>query len=297
MQAGLLAPKVARPPPEDPFYNRVTELDFFKGKFSGKVGFATVLVGPRNCGKTRLLEELRQTYEAEKIGPLFLYIDSRLTPVRSPEALSKALSNALGTGQLQRLANYTRLSMPLLSSISINAGLVTFSLETLVSKLFRMDGKLEPTIKKFDKLLTVLEALPSKPVIVIDEANKLMDWKEPDSLQPELGEFLDFLATISKQKRLAHVVLATADYFLASWLPQVGMTEDKFKVQVLGDLTEEEAQRYFYGDGVVGGWPGIAVLTGADKLWPAIYERCGGNIGLLRQQRIGGIGILHCKKL
>ncbi|KAL4539599.1 hypothetical protein Ndes2526A_g02626 [Nannochloris sp. 'desiccata'] len=153
VQAGLFAPKVAPPPPQDPFYNRVTELDYFKAKFSGEVGFVTVLVGPRNCGKSRLLEEL----------------------------------------------------------------------------------------------------LRQKPVIVIDEANDLMDWKEPDPLQPELKQLLAFLIGISKQKRQAHVILATSDYFLANWLTQVGMTRDKFRVEVLGDLTEEEAEKFVYGDGVEGG--------------------------------------------
>ena len=69
------------------------------------------------------------------------------------------------------------------------------------------------------------------------------------------------------------------------------MTEDKFNVQVVGDLTEEEAQRFFCGDGVAGGWSGIVhdpsspkqVPVGAQEQWPAIYERCGGNIGLLQQ--------------
>ena len=114
------------------------------------------------------------------------------------------------------------------------------------------------------------------------------------------------------------MVLATSEYFLASWLSQgrlhlrplfdflselayiiyllvylfaVGMTKDKFKVEVLGDLTEEEAHKFVYGDGVAGGWPGIInipsgtkqVPAGAQSYWPAIYERCGGNIGLLKQ--------------
>jgi hypothetical protein len=35
------------------------------------------------------------------------------------------------------------------------------------------------------------------------------------------------------------------------------MTSDKFKVEVLGDLTEEEAYKFVFGDGVAGGWPGI----------------------------------------
>lgn len=53
-----------------------------------------------------------------------------------------------------------------------------------------------------------------------DEANKLMSWKESDPLQPELQALLDFLVSISKEKQQAHVVLATSEYFLASWLSQ-----------------------------------------------------------------------------
>ncbi|KAG7673479.1 hypothetical protein KSW81_006689 [Nannochloris sp. 'desiccata'] len=254
VQAGLFAPKVAPPPPQDPFYNRVTELDYFKEKFSGEVGFVTVLVGPRNCGKSRLLKELLRQYEQQNIGPLFLYINSRKTPVRSPDEVSKALVK-------------------------------------LAKELREDEGKLEPTINKFDKILEALQPLPRKPVIVIDEANDLMDWKEPDPLQPELKQVLSFLVSISKEDRLAHVILATSDYFLANWLTQVGMTEDKFRVKVLGDLTKEEAEKFMYGDGVAGGWRGIVNdsfktkedLANAKDQWSEIYQRCGGNIGLLKQ--------------
>ncbi|KAG7671511.1 hypothetical protein NADE_000850 [Nannochloris sp. 'desiccata'] len=254
VQAGLFAPKVAPPPPQDPFYNRVTELDYFKAKFSGEVGFVTVLVGPRNCGKSRLLEELLRQYEQQNIGPLFLKVDARFTPVRSPDEVSKALVK-------------------------------------LAKELKEDEGKLEPTINKVDKILEALQPLPRKPVIVIDESNDLMDWKEPDPLQPELKRLLAFLIGISKQKRQAHVILATSDYFLANWLTQVGMTRDKFRVEVLGDLTEEEAEKFMYGDGVAGGWRGIVNdsfntkedLANAKDQWSEIYQRCGGNIGLLKQ--------------
>jgi len=87
--------------------------------------------------------------------------------VRSPEAIAKALSNALDTSKLQRLSTYVSSSMPLLSSLSINAGLIQFSLGTLVSRIFTRDEKLEPTIDKFDKILNTLDPLPQKPVIVI----------------------------------------------------------------------------------------------------------------------------------
>lgn len=69
------------------------------------------------------------------------------------------------------------------------------------------------------------------------------------------------------------------------------MNAGRLQVDVLGDLTEEEAEKFVYGDGVAGGWPGIingpyesdTVPPGAQEQWPAIYERCGGNIALLER--------------
>ncbi|KAG7674368.1 hypothetical protein KSW81_000028 [Nannochloris sp. 'desiccata'] len=244
-----------------PFYNRVTELDYFTEKFSGEVGFVTVLVGPRNCGKSRLLEELLRQYEQQNIGPLFLKVDARFTPVRSPDEVSKALVSKLDSGKIERIRKsigrnrFISLLTSLKIKVKLSSSLPFFKsdLEAELAKELKEDeGKLEPTINKFDKILEALQPLPRKPVIVIDEANDLMDWKEPNPLQPELKQLLAFLIGISKQKRLMHVILATSDYFLANWLTQVGMTEDKFRVEVLGDLTEEEAEKFMYGDGVCG---------------------------------------------
>jgi hypothetical protein len=52
VQGALSARKGAPPGRQDSFYNRVTELDFFKEKFKKEVGLVTVLGGPRNCGKS-----------------------------------------------------------------------------------------------------------------------------------------------------------------------------------------------------------------------------------------------------
>lgn len=298
----------APPPPEDPFYNRVTELDAYKKRFRGKVKTLLVLNGPPNCGKSvssafclclsgharqrrvslffsffailaqvqllqqlsihyflqALMKHLRQQYDKEEIGPLFLYIDARKTPVRSPEDLSEALLNALAAGWLQRAIQLLRSSLPLFSAISIILGMLTISLESLLPKFIRRLN-LKSTINKFEKLLTALKPLRKKPVIVIgtvqtykcrkikkatlsflsdvldfssspcctplqlipflytpfaDVANNLMDWAEADAEQPELKKFLGFLVATSKQDGLAHVVLVSSNYFLATWLSQ-----------------------------------------------------------------------------
>jgi len=69
------------------------------------------------------------------------------------------------------------------------------------------------------------------------------------------------------------------------------LAKGNFEIEVLGDLTEEEAREFILGDGGKGAWSGIVnnpsagkpVPPGAEKYWPEIYERCGGNIGMLKQ--------------
>ncbi|KAL4513285.1 hypothetical protein Ndes2437A_g08230 [Nannochloris sp. 'desiccata'] len=94
------------------------------------------------------------------------------------------------------------------------------------------------------------EMVDRKPVIVIDEANNLMDWTEPGPSQPKLKTMLDFVVAISKEANLVHVILATSDYFLASWLKVKGVATNNFRIHVLGDVTEEEAREFVYGTAV-----------------------------------------------
>jgi hypothetical protein len=52
------------------------------------------------------------------------------------------------------------------------------------------------------------------PVIIIDEANALMEWKDKETL----SALLKFFVYLTKQEQLAHVILATSDTFLTQWL-------------------------------------------------------------------------------
>jgi hypothetical protein len=52
------------------------------------------------------------------------------------------------------------------------------------------------------------------PVIIIDEANALMEWKDAETL----SALLKFFVYLTKQEQLAHVILATSDTFLTQWL-------------------------------------------------------------------------------
>ena len=52
------------------------------------------------------------------------------------------------------------------------------------------------------------------PVIIVDEANRLMAWEDKRALQ----QLLDFFVHLTKEASLAHVVLSTSDSFLTTWL-------------------------------------------------------------------------------
>ena len=52
------------------------------------------------------------------------------------------------------------------------------------------------------------------PLIIIDEANALMEWKDTESL----SALLKFFVYLTKEEQLAHVILATSDTFLTQWL-------------------------------------------------------------------------------
>jgi hypothetical protein len=69
------------------------------------------------------------------------------------------------------------------------------------------------------------------------------------------------------------------------------LNEDKFKTKVLGELPEQEARDFVFGD-AEGTWPGLVnnpdyeslpVPACSEEQWREVYEHCGGNIWLLHQ--------------
>ncbi|KAL4516958.1 hypothetical protein Ndes2526A_g00552 [Nannochloris sp. 'desiccata'] len=89
----------------------------------------------------------------------------------------------------------------------------------------------------------------TKPVIVIDEANALQLWESKDSVA--LKQFLEFLKRSCKQYHTAHVILASSEFFMISWLQKQGYDANSRDDQVLGDLTSAEAFVYLCGGKVL----------------------------------------------
>ena len=77
-----------------------------------------------------------------------------------------------------------------------------------------------PMASIIDSLNTFLEAtrpLPDKPVIIIDEANAMMDWHD-DPGHTQLKALLRFFVNMTKHKHLGHCVLASSESFVVDFL-------------------------------------------------------------------------------
>ncbi|KAH7620546.1 putative ATP-binding protein [Nannochloris sp. 'desiccata'] len=283
---------------ESPFFNRSAEKEEFEKKLNNKPGAITVLIGPPSCGKSRFLKEVVDQLLLGQDPPPVIFINSRLVQVDGPEEISKALCDGITSQKnLLNVSKFPDLVQAILEQVSGVAGVktpvgdVSVNLAKLAEWFKKDEGNLTKTIEKLKIVFTSTALLPRKPVIVIDEANMLMDWKEEDSKEKNLKHLLAFLVAISKEANLVHVHVATSDFFLVTWLKLKGLATNNFVIKVLGDLTEEEARGFFLGDGVKGTWAGIInvpsspkpVPSGTEEHWPAIYERCGGNIGMLQQ--------------
>ena len=129
----------------------------------------------------RFLKELERQFEADETAPPFLYIDSRSTPVRSPEGVAKALVNALTVEKIQRIEkNLGRDDfVHLLSSMGIKmkwaASLPFFGrLDVELAKELKKDEEdLTLTIKKCKNILEAMKPLSRKPVLVIGTSQNL----------------------------------------------------------------------------------------------------------------------------
>lgn len=75
-------------------------------------------------------------------------------------------------------------------------------------------SKLDCIFHSYLQFFETFRYSPRKPIIVIDNAHLLMLWREAGPKCSELDELLSFLVRVTKEERLAHVVIATSEYYL-----------------------------------------------------------------------------------
>ncbi|KAG7667025.1 hypothetical protein KSW81_000773 [Nannochloris sp. 'desiccata'] len=292
---------------ENSFFNRKEEYDMIIEHLNGAPKVSLLLLGPKNSGKSALLrsiiekEKSRVTYlncgRKDVSTPEFMAMELRNLARKLPSQLDMKFIKLLAS-QLDPLSKlYTMFYPDQEKQITTAATSTEAVFKAVFEEFFPVDKAtdLKAVIDTYDFLLQNIPPGQKKPVIVIDEVNALTLWKRKDAVA--LKQLIEFLKRSCKEEHLAHVVLASSEFFMISWLQNQGYDANSRDDQVLGDLTSAEAFVYLCGgkvlnrNGVLEDWPGLIaqskeIKTLALKMtpedWKKVWSVCGGNIHLLK---------------
>ncbi|KAG7674485.1 hypothetical protein KSW81_000139 [Nannochloris sp. 'desiccata'] len=224
---------------EDEFFNRKEELASLKEVFDDSPSELLILLGPANCGKTKLLQEVKKDRELAQAvigeGPRpILYLDCRGKDISSPRQFANVIRELVAEdAALKNWLQAIKLKFP--------------GIEPDFENMFKPAADKAPMASIIASLTTFLEAvrpLPYKPVIIIDEANVLMRWGD-DPGHKQLKALLDFFVRTTKQEHLGHFVLASSESFVIDFLEKEGLHTKQYVTQEIGDLaTIDEAKQF-----------------------------------------------------
>jgi hypothetical protein len=160
----------------------------------------------------KLLQEVKKDRELAQavIGegpPPILYLDCRKKDISSPRQFANAIRELVTEDTA--FGNWWKAVKLKFPYIQVDLG-----------KLFGPTddtAPMESIIASLTKFLEAVRPMPFKPVIIIDEANKLMRWSD-DPGHKELKNLLDFFVRTTKQEHLGHFVLASSESFVIDFL-------------------------------------------------------------------------------
>ncbi|GAX85481.1 hypothetical protein CEUSTIGMA_g12897.t1 [Chlamydomonas eustigma] len=282
-------------------FNRILELEKLETTVEGDPSGILVVLGPRSCGKTALLSShFSQRRDA-------VYINCRVFDATTPQyfvnEVLKVLMDKMST--LMKEKDWEQLKKKILAGFASGFKSTmrgaemtswTFSPIELVKSIMSEDPAkneepdMNALIKAFKLLLDAWEKaivtksggiapgtpgeIMRRPVIVIDEANVMMDWNK--DYTKDMHTLLRFFVSITKEQKRSHVFLVTSEYGYQTWL-SAAIASEFWAPRIIGDFTKSEAKRFFEFELQ----RRRKVVTVTDEIWSQIYEVCGGNAGTL----------------
>ncbi|DBA72613.1 TPA: hypothetical protein ACH3X2_010361 [Trebouxia sp. C0005] len=241
-----------------------------------------VLTGPPDAGKTAVLQQAVGRRKSEARATL--YINCREKDYMSSQAFAAQfkfqLIEQFRSKALKDFAFTTLDSLSEFRSFVMRLGPTVSPIRGSAFKQFLQHFQspsitaLDDVLKDFVGFLRACKKGPVLPTIIIDEASQLQQWKESENNQ--LDALLRFFVLVTKEAKLAHVVLATSESFFEYWLSErVG--HHRFTVRVIGDFTEKLAKEFFSKHCV----PNLSEVLVPSYEWQKIWEVCGGRPKLL----------------
>ncbi|GAX78369.1 hypothetical protein CEUSTIGMA_g5811.t1 [Chlamydomonas eustigma] len=275
-------------------FNRILELEKLETTVKGDPSQILVVLGPRSCGKTALFS----SHFSERQDTL--YINCRDFDATIPQDFVKEVLKVLmdKMSTLIKEKDWEQLirSLPpkilagFASGFKINMTAArmkswTFTLsDELVKSIMSVDPAkneepdMNALIKAFKLLLDVWEKaivtksggiapgeIMRRPVIVIDEANVMMDWNK--DYAKDMRTLLRFFVSITKEKKRSHVFLVTSEYGYQTWLSEA-IASEFWASRIIGDFTKSEAKSFFEFELQ----RRRKVVTVTDEIWSQIYE-------------------------
>lgn len=255
-------------------FNRNREIECLSRLLVDKPQFS-ILTGPVDSGKTRLVERLLQELPSKSTHPMpICSLNLRKGTFYTVRSLVESLSIDMGTW-LHRVWK----SM----DFEISAGQ-----DESVSLQLSSRRNTSPTDSLNILLKQVANGLPSRtllrgkqcPVLFVDEANRLRTVLRDSDGQSALESFFEWLILHTKEKQQFHVLMASSDSFFNRWVEKY-IGSSRYVTYVLGHLDRNEAKKY---------WEMILLseyegfLKKANLALPKyddVYSVCGGSMFLM----------------
>jgi hypothetical protein len=221
-------------------YNREYEMECLAALCSGSPGGMSLILGPRNAGKTAVLQEYIRRRQLE--GTI-CFINAREGAINTPSRLSEQLRRKSLSQLIKPLLSFDAPTKDFIDAVQNAAGALQEKVKidgaefnvgaaafTAFLALFVKDtskaAPLEVVIEAYKGLLSMWEQAKeqgrlqddSPPLLVVDEANQLMAWGE--EYKADRDALLAFLVDITKAQKRSHVLLATSEYAFQMWLNQ-----------------------------------------------------------------------------
>ncbi|EFJ22753.1 hypothetical protein SELMODRAFT_415937 [Selaginella moellendorffii] len=271
------------------FYNRALELGRLETAGNGEL---LVLTGPPNSGKSALLSEFKERMQAERKGFPIL-IDMRAGKFNTAASFSRELKAKSAVPLISRVVSEglkAAVGVEIPEEVEMETGqalkeavqhVESASPDNMTILLERLEA-LFSTVKASFTGFTH-GAAAAFPTLIIDEANRLYEWSASHEEQENLATLQEWLVMITKQKKLANVVLASSEDSFRIWMGnRVG--RERFTVAVVGDLGDEESFEFFMR-GLTSPWeyycPSVKDYVFPQALWEEIHGYVGGRMLLL----------------
>ncbi|KAH7619786.1 putative ATP-binding protein [Nannochloris sp. 'desiccata'] len=256
----------------DKIFNREDELAALIKLFDSNPRDLRILLGPANCGKSKLLQQVKKDRElAQDVicegPPPILYLDCRGKDISSPQQFANVIRELVAEDAA--LKNW-------LQAIKLNFPGTELDFENMF----------KPAADKA-RMASIIASLTKFLEAVRPQANVLMRWGD-DPGHKQLKALLDFFVRTTKQEHLGHIVLASSESFVTDFLVKHGLHPNNFVARDIGNLaTSDEAKKFVKYRKDCGDAPPDFFDTTKDgkkiDMWPRVYEVCGGNIGLLER--------------